>query len=144
MTPAQVEQIVHIAAPPELVWEFWTVPERMCEWWGVSAELDARPGGMMRVTLDVGGVMAGRYVELDQPRRLVFRFGWEPEPGAPAVAPESSVVEVSLEPHDGGTTLTLRHRGLPSGEAELQHRHGWTYFFGRLADAAPTVLKEES
>ncbi len=89
MTPAQVEQIVHIAAPPEVVWEFWTVPEQMCEWWGVSAELDARPGGIMMVTLDASGVMAGRYVELDQPRRLVFRFGWEPTPGAPSVAPES-------------------------------------------------------
>lgn len=134
---------MHVAAPPEVVWEFWTVAERMCEWWGTSAQLDPTPGGMMRIRLAVGGVMAGRYVELERPHRLVFRFGWEPGPGAPAVPPESSSVEVLLERSEGGTLLTLRHFGLPVGEPEAQHREGWTHFLSELAGAAP-LHKEEA
>jgi uncharacterized protein YndB with AHSA1/START domain len=141
VTAPQVELTVHIAAPPEAVWELWTVPERICEWWGIKAQLDPTPGGIMRVTLAVGGVMAGRYVELDQPHRLVFRFGWEATPGAPAVSPESSTVEVLLEAHEDGTLLTLRHYGLPVGEPEVQHRDGWTHFLVGLADAVRTEKK---
>ena len=44
-----VERIVHIAAPPETVYAFLTDPEKLVRWKGVSAELDARPGGIYRV-----------------------------------------------------------------------------------------------
>ena len=136
MNGPTLERTVHIAAPPEVVWEFWTVAERMCEWWGADAELDPTPGGTMRVTLGGGGVMAGRYVELDPPRRLVFRFGWEATAGAPVVPPESTTVEVVFGADGDGTVLTLRHFGLPAGDAEAQHRSGWTHFLGELAGAA--------
>jgi uncharacterized protein YndB with AHSA1/START domain len=40
-----VEQTVRIRARPETVWQYWTDPVRMCDWWGAAAELDPRPGG---------------------------------------------------------------------------------------------------
>jgi FkbM family methyltransferase len=137
------EQIVHLAAPPEVVWELLTVPERTCEWWGISAELDPSPGGAIRVTLGDGAVIAGRYFALDRPRRLVFRFGWEPT-GAPDVAPESSIVDLLLEPRNGGTTLRLRHHGLPDNETGPQHREDWRCFLGRLVDAARTQQGDDT
>ena len=143
MNGAEVRQSIWIDATPEVVWEFWTDAASMCQWWGVQAELDPRPNGLMRLTLAVGGVMAGRYVELDRPHRLVFRLGWEQTPGAPPVAPESSTVEVRLDPQDSGTLLTLTHVCLPDEESAAQHHEGWTHFLGALRQAACSRTKEE-
>jgi hypothetical protein len=40
---------VRIAAPPELVFPYFTDPARMVHWMGVAALLDPRPGGTFRV-----------------------------------------------------------------------------------------------
>jgi uncharacterized protein YndB with AHSA1/START domain len=130
-----VEHRVRIDAPPEVVWEYWVDPRRICEWWGVDADLDPQPGGVMRVTLAVGGVMRGRYTTLEPPGRLVFRLGWDPAPGAPPVAPESSTVEVQFRSDAGGTLLVLRHTDLPEGAYEM-HAAGWAHFIPMLAAAA--------
>ncbi len=45
-----VEETVRIAAPPEIVWRYWTDPVRLCAWRGVGAEVDARPGGEPKPT----------------------------------------------------------------------------------------------
>ena len=38
-----VEHTIRISARPETVWRYWTDPERICDWWGASAELDRVP-----------------------------------------------------------------------------------------------------
>jgi len=38
-----IEHVIWINARPETVWRYWTDPARICDWWGVSAELDPRP-----------------------------------------------------------------------------------------------------
>ena len=55
-----VEQTLRIAARPETVWQYWTDPQHMCDWWG-TAELDPQPGGTCRVEMDNGGVMQGEF-----------------------------------------------------------------------------------
>lgn len=40
---------VRIAAPPEVVFAYFTDPIRIVSWMGVSALLDPRPGGTFRV-----------------------------------------------------------------------------------------------
>lgn len=129
-----VEQTVHIRARPETVWRYWTDPQRMCEWWGVAADLEARPGGVCRVDLGGGGAMVGEYVELVPHERIVFTFGWEPTAGAPDVAPGSTLVEVTLTADEGDTILTLRHTGLPVAATE-QHLAGWTHFLPIMRSA---------
>ena len=111
-----VEQTLRISARPETVWRYWTDPQRMCDWWGAAAELDPRPGGTCRVEMDGGPTMSGEYVELVPHERIVFSFGWEPGNGAPAVAPGSTRVEVTLAADAGDTILTLRHSGLPAAQ----------------------------
>jgi uncharacterized protein YndB with AHSA1/START domain len=131
---AIVEQTLRIAARPETVWRYWTDPERMCAWWGATAELDPRPGGAC--VIDMGGpVMRGEYVELVPHERIVFTFGWEATEGAPAVAPGTTVVEVTLTPDGDDTILALRHTGLPPAHAD-EHQKGWAHFLPLLASAA--------
>jgi uncharacterized protein YndB with AHSA1/START domain len=123
---------VFIAASPPTVWQFWVDPERMCEWWGIKAELDPHPGGIYRVTMgDDGPVMSGAYVELEPYERLVFLFGWED--GRHSMAPSSTRVEVTLTPEGHGTRVILRHLELPTTEAIDQHQQGWVHFLGELA-----------
>lgn len=130
-----VEQTLRISARPETVWQYWTDPERMCDWWGAAAELDPRPGGACRVEMGGGPVMVGEYLELVPHERIVFTFGWEPAEGAPAVAPGTTRVEVTLAADDGDTVMTLRHTGLPGAFAD-EHRGGWAHFLPLLALAA--------
>jgi uncharacterized protein YndB with AHSA1/START domain len=59
-----VERTIRIGARPATVWRYWTDPARICEWWGASAELDPRPGGICLVRLGGDAVMRGEFVEL--------------------------------------------------------------------------------
>ncbi len=79
--------------------------------------------------------MSGRYLELHEPSRLVFTWGWE-DP-AEAVGPGGSLVEVELAPDGDGTRLRLRHSGLPDDAEVAGHGEGWDYFLARLVAAAP-------
>ena len=130
-----VEQTMRISARPETVWRYWTDPARMCDWWGAAAELDPRPGGTCVVEMDGGGIMRGEYVELIPHERIVFSFGWDPTEGAPAIAPGSTLVEITLTPDGDDTILALRHTGLPVGVRD-EHASGWGHFLPLLATAA--------
>ena len=69
-------------APTALVYEMWTKPEHVTQWWDPSGaplaacEIDLRPGGSFRfLHRGTGGherAFVGSYVELDPPARLVF------------------------------------------------------------------------
>jgi uncharacterized protein YndB with AHSA1/START domain len=122
---------VRIEARPEIVFAFLTDPDKMTQWKGDSAQLDARPGGVYRVQIGQA-VVVGEFVELDPPRRVVFTWGWE---GNDAVPPGSTTVEVTLTPDGEATILRLVHRDLPE-EQRAEHEGGWKHFLPRLAIAA--------
>jgi uncharacterized protein YndB with AHSA1/START domain len=125
-----IEQRVRIAASPETVWNFWTDASRLCEWWGVRAEIEPQPGGTFRVIMDADGpVMSGAYITLEPFSRLVFTFGWEGNPMGEALAPGSTQVEVTLTPVNGDTDLVLVHREVPAAHAD-EHAKGWALFVG--------------
>jgi len=127
-----VEQTLRIAARPETVWQYWTDPQLMADWWG-AARLDPQPGGTYLVAMEGGPVMRGEFLELVPYERIVFSFGWDPTEGAPPIAPGSTRVEVSLVAHEGDTILTLRHT-LPAAAAD-HHRAGWELYLPRLPAA---------
>jgi uncharacterized protein YndB with AHSA1/START domain len=102
-----------LAASPEMVWGAWTDPERLTRWWGprgfttTTHELDMRPGGVWRFTMHGpdGRDYANRieYVEVDAPRRLVYRHAGE---GADEkVRFDTTIV---FQPVPGGTDMTFR------------------------------------
>jgi len=131
MTDVVVER--HVKARPETVFSFFTDPDRWLSWQGVAASLDPRPGGEFRMNVRGDGFAAGRFVELDPPKRLVFTWGWE-DPGS-AVPPGSSTVEVEVIETDGGCLVRLTHRGLPAETRDV-HAVGWNHYVDRLVQAA--------
>ena len=62
---------VLIAASPETIWRFLVDPAEAVRWMGVSANLDARPGGDYRVEVLPGDVVSG-----GNPSRSILRTAW--------------------------------------------------------------------
>ena len=121
---------VRIAAPPEVVFPYFTDPALVAKWLADAAELDARPGGTFSIDIRRSSRTArGTFVEVDPPRRVVFTWG---VPDEPTLLPGSSTVEVVLEADGDDTIVTLTHRDLSESWA-ASHREGWTSFLGELA-----------
>src|SRR6185437_14561454 len=85
LTMVEIEFARTYAAPRELVWDAWTDPDQMAQWWGPrgvttpreSIELDLRPGGRIRFEMvdDASGTRypnSGTVLEVDPPSRLVY------------------------------------------------------------------------
>src|SRR3954447_22970200 len=90
-----VEHQVRVAAPPDVVFEYFTDPSKLVRWMGSDATLDPRPGGVCRFTVN-GVRMIGEYLQVDFPCRIVFTWGWETR--LFEVAEQSTAVEVSFTP----------------------------------------------
>jgi uncharacterized protein YndB with AHSA1/START domain len=122
---------VRIAAPPDVVFPYFTDRALATRWIADAAYLDARPGGTFAV--DVRGNPArGEYVEVDPPHRVVFTWGVE---GRGDFPPGSSTVEVVLVADGDETIVTLTHRDLPTEDDRRSHQEGWDEFLGVLAEA---------
>jgi uncharacterized protein YndB with AHSA1/START domain len=119
-----------IAAPPATVFSFFTDLERWTSWQGVDGEIDARPGGVLRIRMPGDQIASGRFVELVPDRRIVFTWGWEGD--APPVAPGSTTVTIELEPDGAGTLLRLTHSDLAPPPVAEHHREGWSNYLDRL------------
>lgn len=127
-----IELVLHITAPPEVVYGFFLEPEKFEQWMGQGSRLQLREGGDLEVRYPGGAPPArGSVVEVVENRRIVFTWGYEG--GANGLPPGASRVLVELTPVDGGTRLTLRHTGLPTEELEQGHLGGWRHYFGVLA-----------
>jgi uncharacterized protein YndB with AHSA1/START domain len=132
-----------IPAPPERVFDLWTVADLLTTWWGPSGcevptvSLDARPGGCWHVVMrGADGVMrtvSGVYRTIDRPRRLVFTWGWQDDSGSRGYESE---VSVTFEAVPGGTRLVLLQRELESALSRERHHAGWSGSFDRLARIA--------
>jgi uncharacterized protein YndB with AHSA1/START domain len=137
---------VHVAAPPEEVFGYFTDPARYVRWMGAEAKLTPVPGGEYRIRMGDGFEAAGEFTELDPPRRLVFTWGFaddeaakktkNPQAGEAAsgsVMPAGSTrVTVTFKPEGPGTRLTLAHDRLPNIELETGHKIAWDTYLPRL------------
>jgi uncharacterized protein YndB with AHSA1/START domain len=131
-----VELEHRVGAPPEIVFDYFTDPEKYRRWKGVDAELDPRPGGSYRVTMRPDVWVSGQYVVVDRPHRLVMTWGFESPLAVPRVVtdvpPGSSTVEFTFVADGDDTLVRVRHTELPS-EATLQfHTMGWNNYLMRL------------
>jgi uncharacterized protein YndB with AHSA1/START domain len=137
-----IEREIFVAASPETVFCFLTDPALMTDWIGVSHELDARPGGLLRIQFSRGDIARGHYTEILPHRRVAFTWGWEPNhkgcnPNLTVLPPGASLVEIDLESREGCTLLRLRHSHVPKEIAE-RHRERWSHYLAQLA----AVVKE--
>src|SRR5262245_44327399 len=125
-----------LSAAPARVFQAWTDPVRMMQWFAPEgmatpiAESDLRVGGRYRVLMrEADGVehdVSGEYVEIIEDRRLVFTWAWR---NSPEIV---SLVSVELEPEGKGTQLTLRHERLADVESRDSHNSGWSSALNKL------------
>jgi uncharacterized protein YndB with AHSA1/START domain len=97
-------------APRELVFDAWTMPEHLAQWYGMQGStltecrVDLRPGGSCRMVIrESNGEeygFGGRYMEVLWPERLVHTYLFDPYPE------DEAMVTVIFETMEGGTLLT--------------------------------------
>lgn len=130
---SSIERELTIAADPATVFAFFTDPQRLVRWIGVSATLDARTGGLMLVEVQHGFLARGEFKEVVPVTRLAYTWGWEGS--RENVPPGSSLIEIDLVPKNGGTVVHFKHSGLPPA-AVPRHADGWNHYLARLVLAA--------
>ncbi|MGE5269891.1 MAG: SRPBCC family protein [Thiohalocapsa sp.] len=126
-------------ASPETLFEAWTTPAALRQWWcppGWSAgdiEIDLRVGGSYRIAMLQSGrhapvAVVGEFLDVQPPYRLVYTWRWE---GAfPELPP--TLVTLELQPSEGETLLVLRHVNFADAALREQHRTGWIAACNRL------------
>ena len=100
-------------APREIVFDMWTDPKHLAQWWGPNGftntihEMDARPGGVWRLVMHGPD---GRdyhtkivYLEITRPDRLVYRH--DPEE---ACEPVNCQVTVTFAEEGRRTRITIQ------------------------------------
>jgi uncharacterized protein YndB with AHSA1/START domain len=128
-----------LEAPCEQVFRMLTEPAELATWWGPEgfttpeAMLDLQPGGSYRLTMKPPDGepfhLAGEFLEIDLPRRLVYTFRWE----EPAPDDRETIVSLSLDPREGRTWFALSHGEFATEERLALHRAGWTEAIDKLA-----------
>ncbi len=128
------------AAPRQAVFDAWTKPEELSQWFGPKgisvhdAKVDVRSGGSYSLKM-VGSesthLVSGVYREVTSPERLVFSWIWG---NGDFEGVEMQVTLEFEETKDGGTLLTLTHEHLPSPQASEHHNNGWLGCFDSLQE----------
>lgn len=136
-----------IAAPPAAVWDAWSDPAKLAQWWIPApiecrvVKLDLRPGGGFETLMREGGGdwqphVEGSFLEAIPNERLTFttvlREGWQP------IEPWLAITAIlSFEAKDGGTLYTSRvlHRNPEESRKheEMGFYEGWGAALGQLA-----------
>ena len=125
-------------APREKVFQAWTDPRALTRWFAPTddfrtevPELDVRPGGRYRVDMIQGERrhrLAGKYVEVRPPERLVFTWEWENEPAHGV----ETLVTIEFFDRGGSTELVLTHERFTEPASRDEHGKGWNGCLARL------------
>ena len=132
----RLDRTITIDAPPELVFEFLTETPRWAAWWGAGSEIEARPGGRMKIRYPDGSEAVGEVLEVQPPERLVFTYGYA---SGAMIPPGGSRVTMELEPAGGATRLRLTHE-YHDRQVLDRHVQGWRYQLSLFANAVADVL----
>jgi activator of HSP90 ATPase len=106
-----------LPASPDAIYRAWLSSDEHGAMTGGSATIDPTVGGAYEAW---DGYITGRTLALEPGRRIVQ--SWRTSEFAES-DPDSEI-EVRLEPVEGGTKLTLRHRNVPSNQPDYENV-GW-------------------
>lgn len=146
MPADEISRETRIAAPRQRVWDVVTRAEHVARWFGdAGAEIDLRPGGLMRVRWAEHGTAVCR-IEKVSPIDL-FSFRWGREVDAEPELGNSTLVQFRLFPDGDGTRLVVTESGFstlddtPEGRARYRDGNveGWAHEVGKLVAYIATV-----
>lgn len=134
-----LEIVRFINVPTDRVYDAWTDPAQLRQWFGPENvrtrkfTADVRVGGNYRwdLTSPEGEEMSafGEYKELVPGKKIVFTWQWDNDE---AWENRTSVVTIELVESRGGTELRLKHEKLPSEESRDRHNEGWNSLLDKL------------
>jgi len=150
LKPGDAEIVIRrtLDAPRPLVFQMFTEPRHLAQFWGPKithvsvCEVDLRVGGAFRVDMrDEGGAVyscTGTYREIVPPERIVYDATTADDNPCGGGLPPRSVVTISFAAEGGKTKLTI-HAQLQSRadrEAAIAggFSMGWNDSLDRLAD----------
>ena len=127
-----------IRATPERLFEAWTQPGQLKQWWGpenvtcIAAEIDLRIGGRYRIANQFPGGsvvwITGEFQAIEPPHRLTYTWQIEESSGS------SELVTVCFEPRDGATEVIVTHTRIPDRTSRDRHEQGWLGCLDGLAE----------
>jgi len=127
-----------IRSTPERLFEAWTQPNQLKQWWGpdgvtcIAAEIDLRVGGRYRIANQFpdGSIVwiIGEFQIIDPPHRLSYTWQIEESSGSP------ELVNVRFEPRDGATEVIVTHTRIPDRTTRNRHEQGWRGCLDGLAE----------
>lgn len=146
-------------APPALVFEAWTNPRSVEQWWGPKAfsapvcDMDVRPGGAYRIVMQspdgVDYPITGNFLEIDRPKRLVMTMDCSGHPAAWHDLVDANrsadtknpagkmVTTVTFDDLGGTTRLTIQTQfetaAIRSAMVKMGMHEGWSESLDRLA-----------
>lgn len=118
-----------IRATPQRLFDAWTVPEQLRQWWGpqsvvcIDAAVDLRVGGEYRIANQFpdGKVLwiSGEFEAIERPRRLVYT--WR----VSSAAGQFERVSVNFEAQGQSTEVIVTHEHVSSAQLRDLHEQGW-------------------
>ena len=130
-TPGTILVTREIPFPVELVWQAWTDPTQIAEWYGPmgfgvapgSVTMEARVGGTWSATVVIpqtgdGHHFWGTVREVLEPMRIVYSMNYADDntlPAETAEDPNAHNITLSIQPsenHQNHSVLTYRQDGL--------------------------------
>ena len=126
-----------IRATPERLFDAWTQPDHLKQWWGpenvscIAAEVDLRIGGRYRIANQFpdGTVVwiIGEFQAIEPPYRLTYT--WQIE----GSSRPCELVTVRFEPHNNATEVIVTHTGISDRITRDRHEKGWVECLSALA-----------
>lgn len=142
-------------APIEAVWEAWTKPEILKQWWGPNdvtipeCEVDLHVGGTLYIVMEAGEAMGeykgtrwpmeATFTEIEKPNRLVYEAKAWTE-GAEEATTIETVQELTLAEEDGKTKLRLKAAINKAGPDAGMAVEGMQYGYNQQLDKLDKFL----
>jgi uncharacterized protein YndB with AHSA1/START domain len=127
-----------LAAARPIVFEAFSAPDELAQWWGPegfsvpSLDFNPRVGHNYRIEMQPPDgdpfYLSGEFREVDPPARLAYTFVWE-EPDPDDV---ETLVELSFRDLGESTEVAFTQGSFKTEARRELHRNGWTDSFDKV------------
>ena len=132
MTPA-IEKTIQLEASPERVWRAISEADEITAWFPKTIQWDQQIGNEGWFGWPDHGRYAVAIERFEPPRFLAWR--WARQPDKPLAETDTTLVEWTLTPREGGgTTLYLKETGFKTEELRQDNDSGWDAELGEMLE----------